>query len=522
MSRFKIIFSVVVVVLLLATSAVAWVGPPAGTPPACPAGAVGCDTPINVGGEAQIKSGTLKAGGLYLDAGKLLDLGNNLTSSDRIIGPSITSGSIFYVRSSGGSAYDVLFIIGGGKNMGKRTVELFDNLKVPNGTTTSKNLDVLQISSLGSGGGQTIIGGNTGIKARNVLEFASNLTAPTQRENNAGKITYGLGPSGQNWTTYDALHIVGGGITYPNRKVRIWDDLVTDRLCDPANANRCVNVADLITHLNPTTPPPTIDCSDVSGTHYSLITPYFDLSCSVTGATSYTWSNITGGDSGNVNFGSPGGANTYYTRISGGDMSALDGVTKTYKVRLTATGTGGTVTKDITATLYSAKKTYVVYPGSANAIKSVLFHSGIDCAAGVNCKSSYCPNGNLFCKDTSDCPNDSNTSWWCRQNSSNDNSVRDLRDYTGNIASDHSLRGTSFSFTDLTGNDDYYYAECPVKTSVLSSESGLIGCTSGVKQVGATMPVSGFGTPVVGKGFSCGDDNSGTFSNISSISLVCY
>ncbi|KKS87810.1 MAG: hypothetical protein UV64_C0040G0001, partial [Parcubacteria group bacterium GW2011_GWC1_43_11b] len=159
MSRFKIILPIVIIALFLATSAVAWVGPPAGTPPACPAGAVGCDAPINVGGKAQIKSGTLKAGGLYLDAGKLLDFGNNLSSSDRIIGPNTTSGSIYYYHTS---QSDYLGIIGGGKISGKRLVIIADNLGVPNGTTTSKNLDVLQISSLGSSGGQTIIGGNTG------------------------------------------------------------------------------------------------------------------------------------------------------------------------------------------------------------------------------------------------------------------------------------------------------------------------------------------------------------------------
>ncbi len=37
----------------------AWSGPPAGTPPACPSGSVGCDAPINVSNTAQTKTGDL-------------------------------------------------------------------------------------------------------------------------------------------------------------------------------------------------------------------------------------------------------------------------------------------------------------------------------------------------------------------------------------------------------------------------------------------------------------------------------
>ena len=38
----------------------AWTGPPAGTPPACPSGSVGCDAPVNVSSNAQTKVGNFR------------------------------------------------------------------------------------------------------------------------------------------------------------------------------------------------------------------------------------------------------------------------------------------------------------------------------------------------------------------------------------------------------------------------------------------------------------------------------
>src|SRR5487761_2677721 len=61
------ILIVVFGLFLFAEAAYAWTGPPSGTPPACTSGNPGCDAPLNLSNNYQIKQGNLmvNAGNSY-------------------------------------------------------------------------------------------------------------------------------------------------------------------------------------------------------------------------------------------------------------------------------------------------------------------------------------------------------------------------------------------------------------------------------------------------------------------------
>jgi hypothetical protein len=62
------ILGVLAMSFLVGYLAIAFTDAPAGTPPYCPAGYPGCDLPINVGSTGQVKTGTLRVGGLTSDS----------------------------------------------------------------------------------------------------------------------------------------------------------------------------------------------------------------------------------------------------------------------------------------------------------------------------------------------------------------------------------------------------------------------------------------------------------------------
>jgi len=96
-------FLVLSIALTLALGAnylyAAWSGPPSGTPPTCPAGYAGCDAPVNVGANAQTKTGDLTVSGLSTNA--LSVFGNQVVTGK--LGVGATSVPLNQIDLTGGS-----------------------------------------------------------------------------------------------------------------------------------------------------------------------------------------------------------------------------------------------------------------------------------------------------------------------------------------------------------------------------------------------------------------------------------
>ncbi len=82
-------------------------------------------------------------------------------------------------------------------------------------------------------------GGNMFLTKNAALQFGQGF----EREGNAGQISYGKHDGGQD----GSLDIIGAGKDGQRRRVRVWDDLLVEQLCNP-DKSRCININDIITN----------------------------------------------------------------------------------------------------------------------------------------------------------------------------------------------------------------------------------------------------------------------------------
>lgn len=243
-------------------------GPP-GPPPVCdPSTTPGCNPPINVGASNQVKTGGLSIGPLFVNGNAVvkdkLVLGMYIPSAStpklyaQDTGPEFLSLAMFKNLNLTGAA-GIQFNAG---NTGNGLVGLNGPSRSINpgqffvanttlgggilffaggGTVTDEKMRLTSGGTLGLGttlpnsAFKLDVAGNIGVRAKNYLEFNSDLTGGA-KEVNAGKIRYAW------WST--GLDIVGAGTVSGNRMVRIWDNLVATNLCDSLGA--CKSVTNII------------------------------------------------------------------------------------------------------------------------------------------------------------------------------------------------------------------------------------------------------------------------------------
>lgn len=245
-----------------------YVGPP-GPPPVCdPSTTPGCNPPINVGASNQVKTGGLSIGPLLVNGNAVvrdkLVLGMYIPSAStpklyaQDTGPEFLSLAMFKNLNLTGAA-GIQFNAG---NTGNGLVGLNGPSRSINpgqffvanttlgggilffaggGTVTDEKMRLTSAGTLGLGTQapnsalKLDVAGNIGVRAKNYLEFNSDLTGGA-KEVNAGKIRYAW------WST--GLDIVGAGTVSGNRMVRIWDNLVATNLCD--STGLCKSVTNII------------------------------------------------------------------------------------------------------------------------------------------------------------------------------------------------------------------------------------------------------------------------------------
>ncbi len=243
---------------------------PVPTPaPACdPATYPGCNLPINVGAKNQVKTGGLSIGPLVVD-------GNAVVKDKLVLGIYIPSASTpkLYVQDTGTEFLSLAMFknlnLTGAAGMQFNAGNTGNGLLGLNGPSRSINPGQFFVANTTAGGGilffagggtltdekmrltsagtlglgtqspnsifKLDVAGPIGVRAKNYLEFNSDLAAGA-KEINAGKIRY------QGWST--GLDIVGAGTVGGSRMVRIWDNLVATNLCD--SLGTCKSVTNII------------------------------------------------------------------------------------------------------------------------------------------------------------------------------------------------------------------------------------------------------------------------------------
>ncbi|MBI2481956.1 MAG: hypothetical protein HYV76_00045 [Candidatus Vogelbacteria bacterium] len=224
-----------------------WTAPIA-TPPTCATGSPGCDAPINVSANDQIKAGSLKAG--------VLGVGNNLSSwilqnrTDAGLGGAfniakinnaVSLGNFFTIAATSSSLGNIgigtiwpvykLHLYGsnptialqalGGNAWGLRSWS--DGNFYINDLTNNNAAGAGTRMRIETATGNVVLG--LGSKPNAALELGGSISG---KEPNAGKLGYNLF-TGQG----EGIDIVGGGPSVGAREVRIWDNL---QVCNPTNS----------------------------------------------------------------------------------------------------------------------------------------------------------------------------------------------------------------------------------------------------------------------------------------------